>query len=49
MLIPVASRSKAWGCGSSLVGIAVSNSAGGCGRLSVVIVVCCQVVVSAKG
>jgi hypothetical protein len=42
--IPGAVRSKAWVCGRLLTGIAGSNPAGGC--LSVVSVVCCQVVVS---
>ena len=45
--IPVAAPSKAWFCGRSLAGIVGSNPIGGHGRLSVVIVVCCQVEVSA--
>jgi hypothetical protein len=48
--IPVAARSKAWVCGRSLAGIAVSNPAGGMDVcLSLVHVVCCQVKVSASG
>jgi hypothetical protein len=44
----VAARCKAWVCGWSLAGIAVSNPAGGMG-VSVVSVVCCQVEISATG
>jgi hypothetical protein len=40
---------KAWAYGRSLAGILGSNPAGGLGRLSVVIVVCCPVEVSATG
>jgi hypothetical protein len=47
--IPVAARSKAWVFGRSLTGIVGSNPAGGHGCLSLVIVVCCQVEVSATG
>ena len=43
----MAARSKAWVYGRSLAGIAGSNPAGGHGCLSVLIVVCCQVEVSA--
>jgi len=45
--IPVASRPNAWLCGRLLVEIAVSNPDGG--TLSFVIVVYCQVEVSASG
>jgi hypothetical protein len=45
--IPVAVRSKAWACGSSLTGIVGSNPARGHGYLSLVSVVCCQIEVSA--
>jgi len=45
----VAARSKAWVCGRSLVGIAVSNPAGGQGCLTVVDVVYCQVELSTSG
>jgi hypothetical protein len=47
--VPVAARSKAWVCGRSLAGIAVSNAAGGHRCPSCVGVVCCQVEVSATG
>jgi hypothetical protein len=46
---PVAARSKAWVCGRLLAGIAGSNPIDGHGYLSIVIVVCCQVEVSATG
>jgi hypothetical protein len=39
--IPVATRSKAWVCGSSLAGIAGSNPGGGMDVLSFVSVMCC--------
>jgi hypothetical protein len=45
----VAARSKAWSCGRSLAGIAVSNPAGGMDILSLVSVVCYQIEVSATG
>jgi hypothetical protein len=45
--VPVAARSKAWVCGSSLVGIEGSNPAGGHGCLFLVRIVCWQVEVSA--
>jgi hypothetical protein len=48
-LILVAGRSRAWVCGRSLTGITGSNSDRGHGCLSLVIVVCCQVEVSATG
>jgi hypothetical protein len=44
----VAARSKAWVCGRSFAGNAGSNPAGVMG-VCVVIVVCCQVEVSASG
>ena len=47
MPILVAVRSKAWVCVRWLAGIAGSNPARGHGCLSLVIVVCCQVEVSA--
>jgi len=47
MPVPVAARSKAYVCGRSPPGIVGSNPTGGHGRLSVVIVVCCHVEVSA--
>jgi hypothetical protein len=40
---PVTARSKAWGSGRTLAGIAGSNTAGGMDVLSLVSVVCCQV------
>ena len=49
MRIPVAAWSKASFCGSSLGGIVVSKSRRGHRLLSVLIVVCCQVEVSATG
>ena len=45
----MAARSKAWVWASSLAVIVGLNPAGGRGCLSVVIVVCCQVEVSASG
>ena len=42
-------RSEAWVCGGSLAGVAGSNPARRHGYLSIVIVVCCQVEVSATG
>jgi hypothetical protein len=46
-LITVAARSKAWACGFSLVGTGLESRRGhGC--VSVVIVVCCHVEVSAE-
>jgi hypothetical protein len=48
--IPVAARSKAWVCGRSLAGITGSSLTGSMDVcLSLVIVVCCQVEVSATG
>ena len=46
-LIPVAAPSKAWVCGLLLAGIAGSNPAGA--WMSLVIVVCCEVVGCASG
>ena len=45
----MATRSKAWVCGSLLAGIAGFESRRGHGGLSVVIIVCCQVEASASG
>ena len=42
-------RSKTWVCGGSLAGVAGSNPARRHRYLSIVIVVCCQVEVSATG
>ena len=47
--MPVTTSSKAWVCGRSLNGIVGSNPAWSHGCLSLVSVVCCQVVVSAAG
>jgi hypothetical protein len=47
-MTPVAAGCKAWVCGRSLPGIAVSNSSGGI-DVSVGSVVCCQVEVFATG
>jgi len=47
--ILVAARFKAWVCVRSLVGIVSSNPSWGHGCLSVLTVVCCQVVVFASG
>ena len=44
----MAARPKAWVCGRSLAGIVGSNPAGGMDVLSVLIVVCRQVEVSAS-
>jgi len=43
----VAARPKAWVCGRSLAGIVGSEPAGGRGCSYLVVVVCCQVEVSA--
>jgi hypothetical protein len=47
--MPVVVRPKACVCGRSLAVVAGSNPAGGMDVLSPVIVVCCQVEVSATG
>ena len=48
MPISVAAQSKAWVCGSSLVGIAGSNPTKG-RDMSLVSIVCCQVEVPTTG
>jgi len=49
MPVSVAAPSETWVYGRSLAGIVDLNPAGGNGCLSVLIVVCCQVEVSATG
>jgi hypothetical protein len=49
MPIPAASRSRAWVCGCSLDGDCGFESHRGHGCLSLMNVVCCEVVVSASG